>query len=171
MTSKEEKERLESIIVMSGLRKGDFSKKIDVLHQSLNAILNMKNDVQYITRNISKLGFSIDWLYTGEGHPVFKGEQVSDTLNILDNYNERDQKRRISNWIIENYDSISQFSFDRNLDEDELEDVLYRDGIISPSLYAKLDNAGLNLKWSVCGKGSPYNNRVLGKKLSNRKRS
>lgn len=169
MTSNEEKTRLERIIVMSGLRKSEFAKKIGVLPQSLNAILNRKNDIQFITRVVSILGFSIDWLFTGKGHPVFKSKQLSDELDILDNYVEAEQKRRISSWIIDNYGSISQFAIERNFEEEELEDIFYRDSIITPNIYTKFDNAGLNLKWSVCGKGSPYNNKIIGKKLSKRK--
>lgn len=168
MSTKEERERLYKILNMSGLRKGEFIKKLDILHQSLNSYLKGDNDFQVITRKLSFLGFSIDWLYTGKGNPTFQPDVFIENFGVLNVHDEDKQKLRIVNWIIKHYTSISEFEIDRSINPGELESVLLGDEVLTHDLLVKLDNAGINIKWTIDGRGSMYNSKSIGIKLSKR---
>lgn len=166
MSTKEERERLDKIIKMSGLRKGEFSKKLGILHQSLNMYLSGENDFQVITRKLSEVGSSIDWIYTGIGSPTLQPDVFESHFGVMNVHDEDKQKLRIIDWILKHYNSISEFELDRSINEGELKSVLLGDEVIVHSLLVKLDNAGVNIKWTIDGSGSMYNNKNNGKKLS-----
>ncbi len=166
MSTKEERKRLIKILKMSGLRKGEFIKKLDILHQSLNLYLNGENDFQVITRKLSKLGISIDWLYTGLGNPTFQPDVFENHFGVLNVHDEDKQKLRIIEWILKHYKSISEFETERSICDGELKSVLFGDEVIVHTHLVKLDNAGVNIKWTIDGRGSMYNNKKNGKKLS-----
>lgn len=168
MSKKEERERLLEILRITGSRKGEFAKKLEVSPQAFNFYLNGKNDYQVITRKLSKNGVSIDWLYTGKGNPVFQPEIFEDIFGALDVHDEDKQKNRVINWILTNYESISDFEVERNIKLGELESVLFGDEVIMHDLLVKLDNSGMNIKWSIDGMGSMYNDNTNGRKLSKR---
>lgn len=165
MSTKEERDRLFEIIKKTGLRKGEFAKKLEVSPQALNFYLDGKNDYQVITRKMSFLGVSIDWLYTGIGNPTFQPDIFEDQFGVLNVHEESKQKLRILQWIQMNYDSITAFEAERGMGENELESILLGDDVIIHDMLVKLDNAGINIKWTIDGRGSMFNDKLNGKRL------
>lgn len=168
MSKKEERDRLLDILKKTGLRKGEFAKKLGASAQALNFYLNGKNDLQVITRKLSELGSSIDWLFTGKGNHTFQPEVFEENFGVLNVYDEDKQKLRIVNWIITHYTSISEFELERSINFGELESALLGDGVVTHDLLVKFDNAGMNIKWTIDGRGSLYNDKAIGIKLSKR---
>lgn len=168
MSNIEERNRLVEILKKTGLRKGEFAKKIEVSHQALNFYLNGNNDFQVITRKLSKFGLSIDWLYTGKGEPTFQPDIFEDNFGVLSVHDESKQKLRIIQWIQANYKSINEFEIERNMSPSELDSVLLGDEVLTHDLLVKLDNAGINIKWTIDGRGSMYNSNTNGLKLFKR---
>lgn len=161
----EEATRLYEMLLSTGLRKSKFAKLLEMKQQSLNDYLRGTSDVKVISKKLSKQGFSIDWLYTGQGSMVFQTDRFEKKFEIFDSYNVEIQKKRILDWILLNYDSIENFQLERDIIGKNLFSVLENDDVLPHELLVKLENAGCNLKWTIDGRGSMYIKNINGKKL------
>lgn len=62
--------RFKRIFRTSRLSKTEFAEMLDIDHQSLNKYLTGDYDIQKLTHKLHKLGYSVDWIYSGEGSPT-----------------------------------------------------------------------------------------------------
>lgn len=154
---------------MTRLTKSEFAKRIGISHQSLNKYLNNENDLQKISIRLFRRGFSIDWLYSGKGNHYFDTTKSEILVEDIKDYDYSVQKRRIKNWIEENYENLIEFEIERDFERYEIQRLFEDDRHIPYLILKRIENAGCNIKWSITGKGSQYADNPKGNKLKEKK--
>lgn len=155
----------------SGKTKHEFSDELQIEHQSLNKYLKNEYDLQKISLKIFDRGYSIDWLYSGEGSPSFNGKLDEKLLNALLEYDIIKQKERIYNWICENYENLIEFEIERKFDRYEVQNVFSNNDLIPYTMIRRICNAGCNISWTITGEGSCYADNDCGNELREKNES
>jgi transcriptional regulator with XRE-family HTH domain len=159
-------ERFKKIFRSSGLSKSEFADSIEISHQSLNKYLKLQNSIQKISLRIFNAGYSIDWLYSGNGNPLLKTVEDKELSNIIKSYDYKIQNERIKEWIYRNYENIIEYEIARGFKRNEIQRI-FDEGLDIPYLILRrIENSGCNLHWSLTGEGSQYADNVIGNKLN-----
>lgn len=164
MGRSEEAKRLYDMILATGMRKVNFAKTLGMTQQSLNDYLDGTSDIKIISRKIFKGGYSVDWLYSGQGNMFFSSKKFEEKFEIPSVHNLFEQKERIKDWLLITFGSVENFRIERTVNIDLL-DCLYNDDVIQHDLLIKLENAGCSLKWTITGIEPKYIENLNGKKL------
>lgn len=165
--SLEELKRFKKIFVSTSLEKAKFAELFDLSHTMINNYLNGIADLQKISRQLVRLGFSSDWLYTGKGkmHNSFVKPFDSAIENDLDI---DEMNKRVNTWINKAFNSINDFEIETNVSYSVVSDAIANSKLIPYSIILKLKTNGLNYEWAITGKGSMFQGNRKGKKLKHR---
>ncbi len=158
-------ERFKRIFRSSRLSKSEFAAALGIDHQSLNKYLTGVYDIQKISIKLNKLGYSVDWLYSGEGLPTVGNKLTESQTNALLNFNILEQKYRIKIWIEFNYENVIEFEISRNFKRHEIQIILDNSEYIPYLIQKRIENAGCNIYWTMTGIGTSYADNDCGNEL------
>ncbi|MEZ4724792.1 MAG: helix-turn-helix transcriptional regulator [Candidatus Kapaibacterium sp.] len=160
--------RFKKLFRASGLSKSQFALKIGITHQSLNRYLKNIYDIQKITFRLFNIGYSIHWLYSGNGEPFLKNAEKNNLSELFENYDYKIQKQRIKTWIEDNYTNVMEYEISRDFRKNEIQSLFNSENEIPYLILKRIENSGCNLYWSITGKGSCFADNQMGKKLIKR---
>lgn len=138
---------------------------LDIDHQSLNKYLTGDYDIQKLSRKLHKLGYSVDWIYSGEGSPTVGNILTESQSNALLSFDIMEQKYRIKTWIEYNYENVIEFEISRNFNRHEIQIILEDTEYIPYLIQKRIENAGCNIYWTMTGIGTSYADNDCGNEL------
>jgi hypothetical protein len=165
--SKEEIKRFKSIFISTSLDKAKFAELFNLTPTMINNYLKGVADIQKVSRCLVKLGFSVDWLFSGKGSMHNSLVKIFDPA--LENKLDIDEmNKRINSWINKAFVSIEEFEQKSNVEYSLISDSIANSKLIPYKEIRKMKTIGLNYEWSVTGKGQMFSENRNGKKYKHR---
>ena len=161
---KKDIERLDQIIISTTLTRANFSNLLGISRQLLNKYLNGMNDIQKITKKLFNIGFSIDWLYSGQGDMHLDSKKEFD-YDIMNEYDLETQNRNIIKWITLVYGTVDKFNNSSNIRYKDLTKRFKKNLPITYEQCCELKRLGCNMKWTISGEGPMFSTNTNGMKL------